>query len=418
MVFKNRKIGELVIMIKKHGFTLAEVLITLGIIGVVAALTVPAVNKIRPDKYKITYLKTYDALSQAVQDLANNSKEYPLTGNVNGANYSFAGAPLMNTAQNNITNSLSNANSWANNTKLCNLLAFMFNGKNPTCFEGYNDVPSGNNNTYWNNAPSFTASNGVQFTVRARTPQYGANPAFGVNVIIDVDGAQGQNCLFGADGCNRPDRFWFFITADGRVVAADPLGRRYIERRKNFLKKDEAINNGIYLSWNNYTSASLQLANAGAGGNNDVPENNCGDDEVYDATQQKCVTAEKICLNNQVWSDLLNKCISTKEPEKDENNVPKCEEGTIYDSGTKKCVSKCINNMIWIASTQKCGCDTTYFNPIPVGKRCQLKQNIKCTYESPSGNDEISRFTCKDAVKQVTDGPTNGPTKFIAEPGI
>ncbi|MBO6087275.1 type II secretion system protein, partial [bacterium] len=37
---QNKKKGEK-IMMKKTGFTLAEVLITLGIIGVVAAMTMP-----------------------------------------------------------------------------------------------------------------------------------------------------------------------------------------------------------------------------------------------------------------------------------------------------------------------------------------------------------------------------------------
>ena len=42
------------------GFTLAEVLITLGIIGVVAAITIPAlINNYRAAKLKSQFLKSY-----------------------------------------------------------------------------------------------------------------------------------------------------------------------------------------------------------------------------------------------------------------------------------------------------------------------------------------------------------------------
>ncbi len=47
-------------------FTLAEVLITLGIIGVVAAMTLPAlINKTQDREFKTAYKKAYSSMSQA-----------------------------------------------------------------------------------------------------------------------------------------------------------------------------------------------------------------------------------------------------------------------------------------------------------------------------------------------------------------
>ena len=61
-----RKKGEK-IMTKRLGFTLAEVLITLGIIGVVAAMTMPTLmNQTNGAQYKTAYKKALSALSQAV----------------------------------------------------------------------------------------------------------------------------------------------------------------------------------------------------------------------------------------------------------------------------------------------------------------------------------------------------------------
>ena len=54
---------------RKFGFTLAEVLITLGIIGVVAAITLPVViNKTQEKELKVGYKKAYSDMQKALSD--------------------------------------------------------------------------------------------------------------------------------------------------------------------------------------------------------------------------------------------------------------------------------------------------------------------------------------------------------------
>jgi len=63
----QNKIMKGKIMKKNYGFTLAEVLITLGIIGVVAAMTMPTlINQTRGAQYKTAFKKALSAFSQAV----------------------------------------------------------------------------------------------------------------------------------------------------------------------------------------------------------------------------------------------------------------------------------------------------------------------------------------------------------------
>ncbi len=51
---------------KNKAFTLSEVLITLGVIGIVAAMTLPTViNKTQDKQFKVAYKKAYSSLSQA-----------------------------------------------------------------------------------------------------------------------------------------------------------------------------------------------------------------------------------------------------------------------------------------------------------------------------------------------------------------
>ncbi len=69
---------------KKFGFTLAEVLITLGIIGVVAALTIPAlINNYRAVEMKTRFDKAYSVISQAFELMKIDNEGY-----VDGRNYS------------------------------------------------------------------------------------------------------------------------------------------------------------------------------------------------------------------------------------------------------------------------------------------------------------------------------------------
>ena len=53
-------------MTKRFGFTLAEVLITLGIIGVVAAMTIPTlISNTNGAKFRSQFKKTLSTLNQA-----------------------------------------------------------------------------------------------------------------------------------------------------------------------------------------------------------------------------------------------------------------------------------------------------------------------------------------------------------------
>lgn len=72
---------------RKKGFTLAEVLITLSIIGVVAALTIPALMRnYQESMWKTAFKKNYAVISQAVMMVMNDhggtlENLYPSCGN-------------------------------------------------------------------------------------------------------------------------------------------------------------------------------------------------------------------------------------------------------------------------------------------------------------------------------------------------
>lgn len=76
----------------KKGFTLAEVIIAVGIIAIMAAMMASAFNHAKPDKTKLMFLKAYDGLNEAVIAMGNNqnlfANEYETTDE-NGQTVTF-----------------------------------------------------------------------------------------------------------------------------------------------------------------------------------------------------------------------------------------------------------------------------------------------------------------------------------------
>ena len=67
----------------RKAFTLSEALVTLAIIGVLAAILIPVINNVRPDKDKIAYKKAIYSLSNAV----SNAMDSAYTGGGYGADF-------------------------------------------------------------------------------------------------------------------------------------------------------------------------------------------------------------------------------------------------------------------------------------------------------------------------------------------
>ncbi len=63
----------------KKAFTLAETLITLGIIGVVATITIPTViNKVNEYHWQVSYKKSFSLISQALLKMQQNEEMLPI----------------------------------------------------------------------------------------------------------------------------------------------------------------------------------------------------------------------------------------------------------------------------------------------------------------------------------------------------
>ena len=265
-------------MKKIHGFTLAELLIVLGITGVVAAVMLPLVNNLMPDKTKVAYLKVHDELKRNIQELASNSSLYPVCLENGDDTIGCQEHPLLNTSK----PLIKKFESYTGDTKLCKLLAFSMDAEE-SCKAGdytYTDT------TFAQNL-SFTTKNGMQWKIVPQERTIGEESAsFQSDIYVDVDPSKkSKNCMYSST-CKQPDRFKFLVAADGSVIPADPMGLMYINTRKSFTKnkneKTEGDVQNILVSelrefqFKPCTEGSAQIPN-------------CQPGEVWDPTANACV---------------------------------------------------------------------------------------------------------------------------------
>lgn len=233
---------------KKPGFTLAELLISLGIVGVIAAVTLPLMGKIMPDVNKAMYLKARDSLQETVLSFASAPSVFSNRFQFDSeTKLDIKEFPLLDTAPSRNKNYGHHAGA----TKLCRLLAESFGAATNNCSATVYVFNDANFNTSFNQNVSFISSNGMQWWV---VPQVNSiteiadgvyQMSYQTDVYVDVNSStSSRNCIYNAESCKNPDRFKFMISADGRVVSADPVGNYYNSHRTRWTKKAGDINNG------------------------------------------------------------------------------------------------------------------------------------------------------------------------------
>lgn len=215
---------------KKLGFTMAELLVTLAIVAIAAAITAPIIDNIIPDKNKAKVLKVYKTLSEINNEILNDPSLYMSDGSCEGTD--CRQAPLDP--------------NYASSTGIY---------KYPTLVMSRLDI---DRSTFWGNImATFTTKDGIwwQFV----PIQNGANSGK-YGVIIDLDSnitsvtslgsdTTGGNQTYSAT-CKKPDRFSFLIEKNGLVVPSDKLTQAYLmnpnklnDKKTDYAKAKELLGN-------------------------------------------------------------------------------------------------------------------------------------------------------------------------------
>ena len=184
----------------KKAFTLSEVLITLGIIGIIAVLTVPAVMKNYRNRMYVAQLrKVYSQLSDAAQAIMNDQK---------AAHFSETTAAAATSCTNRAKGECQAGAGYFLNTYLKLIKRDCGFGKpNPCAVASYQSINGANAGTLAGDYCVQT-TNGAAMCMRYDT----ANKIAEIN--IDVNGPSEPNTT-------GRDVFWIIISDDGRILDHD-----------------------------------------------------------------------------------------------------------------------------------------------------------------------------------------------------
>ena len=212
----------------KKGFTLSELLVALGIVAVVAAITIPAIHKIMPDKDKGTVLKVYKTISEINQEIFNNPSLY------------------------NFSDSACNGSS-----QIIQCYSAPQDGKHPTAvrFKKYPILLIQHLNLA-DHSVSIGATGNCQFDTadgltwiveHVETDYSGAKKPKSYKITIVTNNSNRDNSCTYSHSCKNPGRFSFKVNGNGSVEGADSLTKAYllnpneINSRTADLKKAEEI---------------------------------------------------------------------------------------------------------------------------------------------------------------------------------
>ena len=204
----------------KKGFTLAETLISLTIIGVIAALTMPGLLGTQPSKTKTTYMKAYNALTNLTSDIINDPSLY-WTQYDNNGNVSAEGLNNWDTVDIAPYNNLKakNGTVWACewNRKFPLIMFTKLNTAGPYWVGGFSD-----NYTY------FDTTDGLRWTFCEYLINSSGKLITHYLVWVDINGDKGVNCIY-SSSCSKPDKFRFEVDDQGGVRPADALGIAFLQ---------------------------------------------------------------------------------------------------------------------------------------------------------------------------------------------
>lgn len=231
---------------KLKAFTLAEAVITLSLLAVIAAILIPAATNITPSNVKTPFRNAYNITSTTVDNLINNEILYPsselISSNVpipkgflyttTGTKHTMSGSTITTYSE---TNDLAWEYEALTRNCLCTrgekLLRAFCCSMNVTAANCQSD----------NKKCEYTTNNGMTWTITYDSNCTSANkdstPIMAVEV--DVNGTGKPNLATG----DRPDKFKFDVYYNGRVELNSSYGsytmaRTFLENSLNNKKKN------------------------------------------------------------------------------------------------------------------------------------------------------------------------------------
>ncbi len=189
----------------KWAMTLAEMLLCIGIIGVIAAITLPLLRNVLPSREDSFRKKTNYLIEQVVTQLYNDETMYPKISD-------FYSQGFQNTEKVTI-----NGVEYEGDDKFCQLFASKFDKSSESGKLVCENQIAETGTTLARGKRSFRAKDGVDWYLPVTDFQKGA-----AEIMVDVNGDELPNCIDGSAGCHNADRFLYYVKADGGITLTKP----------------------------------------------------------------------------------------------------------------------------------------------------------------------------------------------------
>ena len=204
----------------KKGFTLQELLVSLAIVGVVAALVMPGLNSMRPDKAKTTYIKAYNTLTTQTAEILDDNSLYWNDGYNSAGEAEAVG--LYSDAQP-MVEPYNNDSNCKGANKFPAILSHRLNLNGDAT---YTLAAGGGTST-----ANFRTTDGVEW--RFETKEVSVNTPGGIgyqtDVTININPSDNSHACTYRAACTKPNEFKFRIQNDGGITPADALGMAYLQ---------------------------------------------------------------------------------------------------------------------------------------------------------------------------------------------
>ena len=201
-------------MNKLKGFTMAEMLVTMAILGVIASVTLPIINQSRPNEEMIMLKKAYYNTARVVSELINDEDLYP------EYDEDAEQSGFSNTAKAKINNS----EYYSGSSKFCHLFAAKLNARDVRC----------NARIGLNNGGNFKTLDGIVWSM-----PFG-NFSGTEYIAVDTNGTKNNNCslrsnlggsvggLRPCQGTKAPDQFVFTLDKFGGFQVVGDIEQQYV----------------------------------------------------------------------------------------------------------------------------------------------------------------------------------------------
>ena len=194
----------------KKGFSLSEMIITLGIVGFLAMILLPVLKSILPNEEMLKFKKAYYITERAVAELVNDEDLYPESYEPDAKQY-----------LGNVSSQKSKGKTYEGSTKFCELFADKINRSS--------EVDCTTKTFVDRQLPSGTVST-TDGTVWILPVSNFSDETVAEDIFIDVNGNKGPNCKYDKSSCKKPDRFNVKVYQDGRVEVVGIMEREYLNR--------------------------------------------------------------------------------------------------------------------------------------------------------------------------------------------